>query len=266
VETALSVRQQELLACLVERLGDATETTFDYWSEWLGVLPFGQYHALRGPDGIALAGLPDGWERDDVLALERLGLVVRLGETRDADAPDDVRIVFRFDRVRVVEWVTACLGADPQPQAVGVVQPLPPLDPHDENVRIGPLDARLPAPYRLRHRERSDQAMPGPPGAAAIEEKGIWDTGDGREFWLFHWSPMAPRPGGPMAVAREWPAVVAGQRTTIIETSVFMGQSRRAMVAHLRWSEPAAQGLLIGEGMDHEEFARLAAGLVDRGR
>jgi len=45
---------------------------------------------------------------------------------------------------------------------------------------------------------------------------------------------MAPYPGGPMQAAREWPAIVAGQATTIIETRVFMGQLQRVMVAHLQ--------------------------------
>ena len=244
----LSARQERLLACLIEQLTAVAGATVTYETEWLGYLPFGQYHSLNVTGGDVLRDLPDDWERDDLLALEREGLLVRVDEWHDPNAPDDLRLIFRLDDGRVAAW----LQPDPD------VSHGPPASAGESSgLIVGPLHVCLPDEWRLRCRERSQQSMHGPPGSTASEEKCIWETGDGREFWLFHWIPMAPRPGGPMQAAREWNATVAGLPTTIIETRVFMGQTRRAMVAHLRLASPASQVLIIGEGMEHPEFAKL---------
>lgn len=62
-----------------------------YRTEWLGWLPFGQYHGVdveRAGERPAALELPGGWELDDLLALERAGRLRRVGEARDP--ADDV--------------------------------------------------------------------------------------------------------------------------------------------------------------------------------
>jgi hypothetical protein len=259
--TPLSERQQQLLECLVDHLVHGSEEAVTYHSEWLGVLPFGQYHWLKTSRGEDVRNLPDDWERDDLLALEGQGLIVRSEEWHDPHEPDDVRIVFLLDRRRIVDFMQARLDAQAGPAGDSSMEDSTHAAAATPGVIIGRLDVRMPDAFRLRHRGQSDQAMPGPPGSMASEDRCIWETGDGREFRVLYWVPMAPRPGGPMQSARDWEAIVAGQRTTIIETRVFMGQTRRAMIAHLRFASPAAQVLIIGENMEQPEFAELLAGI-----
>src|SRR5688572_29450474 len=79
--------------------------------------------------------------------------------------------------------------------------------------------------------------VPGPPGSQTVEEFRSWNAPGGRSVFVFQWTPY-PRDLGPMAVAAEWPARVAGQDTRIIETSMFMGRQQRVFVAHLTFRRP----------------------------
>jgi len=124
------------------------------------------------------------------------------------------------------------------------------------------LSLSLPAEYELAGNTSERIAYsPGPPGYYATEEFRSWRTPEGKALYLFLWKPSAPRALGPMAMAAEWPLVVAGQNTRIIETSQFMGSRRRVLVTHLSFSEPKAAAMIYTTGIEREEFEKLLSGV-----
>lgn len=126
---------------------------------------------------------------------------------------------------------------------------------------IATLAFALPADYSLVGQASERMAQQGPPGRFANEEFRSWEAPGGKFLALFYWAPMAPRDGGPMVAAHETPAVVAGQQTKIIETSMFMGQTQRVLVTYLRFTEPEATAMIYAKGTSIEEFRALLAQL-----
>lgn len=91
--TALTAVQTEVLRLLDEALdAGGAGARIRYRTEWLGYLPYGQYHWVD-VDGAGELRLPDGWAMDDLLALERAGHLRRVSETREP-ASDMVEIVY----------------------------------------------------------------------------------------------------------------------------------------------------------------------------
>lgn len=102
----------------------------------------------------------------------------------------------------------------------------------------------------------------GPPGLYATEEFRSWRTPEGKAVVLFYWVPTAPRDLGPMVAARRHPAVVAGQTTEILETSLFMGREQRVLVTHLRFADPESRAMIYADGLTVAEFEALLASLA----
>lgn len=126
---------------------------------------------------------------------------------------------------------------------------------------IAILSFSLPAEYVLVGNSSEQIARRGPPGQFATEEFRSWEAPGGKFAALFYWVPMAPRDGGPMVAASETPAVVAGQETKIIETSMFMGVSQKVLVTHLHFSHPESTAMIYAKGLSIEEFRALLANL-----
>lgn len=126
---------------------------------------------------------------------------------------------------------------------------------------IAILSLTLPSEYRARSSTTESFPVPGPPGMTTNQEFRSWVAPGGRELYLFYWTPY-PRDLGPMAVAAEFPARVAGQDTKIIETSVFMGRKQRVLVAHLGFKDQKASAMIYAVGMDRKEFESILAGLT----
>jgi hypothetical protein len=70
--------QLELARRLQRAAADLNGQRVVYWTEYLGYLPFGQYHwvTVAGED-VSLA-FPDGWERRDLEALADAGVLTRV--------------------------------------------------------------------------------------------------------------------------------------------------------------------------------------------
>lgn len=94
----LTPRQREIVRLLADAwraAGDGARIV--HQTEWLGWMPFGRYpwvdvERADGKDEVSLR-FPGGWERADVIALERAGLLRRAGKEHE-DASDLDRIVF----------------------------------------------------------------------------------------------------------------------------------------------------------------------------
>jgi hypothetical protein len=122
--------------------------------------------------------------------------------------------------------------------------------------KVGDLNLTLPGNWHLAVQASQRLPRPGPPGAESQEDYAEWqvDRDEQPRLHVFWWAPYPPRPGGPLAAAEEWPAVVAGQAASVIRTSQFMGKSQEVLVTHLRRESPAAYGLVYASGLDREGF------------
>lgn len=122
------------------------------------------------------------------------------------------------------------------------------------------LSLTLPSEYRPRSNTTQSFPVPGPPGMTTNEEFRSWVAPGGKELYVFYWAPY-PRDLGPMAIAAEFPARVAGQDTKIIETSMFMGRKQRVLVAHLGFEDRKASAMIYAVGVDRREFESILAGI-----
>jgi hypothetical protein len=66
-----------------------------YETDWLGYLPFGQYHWFEC-NGNEVRDLPSGWEFSDVEALEAGGFLTRTGEWKDPKYSEHEKVFFRL--------------------------------------------------------------------------------------------------------------------------------------------------------------------------
>lgn len=123
------------------------------------------------------------------------------------------------------------------------------------------LSLMLPSEYLARSNTTQSVPVPGPPGMRTNQEFRSWVAPGGRALYLFYWTPY-PRDLGPMAVASEFPARVAGQNTTIIETSMFMGRKQRVLVTHLGFQDQTASVMIYTVGVDRREFESILAGIT----
>jgi hypothetical protein len=96
-EPALTKQQQEILQILLAtsaRVG--SDGSFTYQSEYLGWLPYGQYHWVKVQEQSVSKGFPSGWDLSDLDALVSFGLAERLSE-RTYDETDR-EVVYRLRR------------------------------------------------------------------------------------------------------------------------------------------------------------------------
>lgn len=126
---------------------------------------------------------------------------------------------------------------------------------------IAILSLTLPNAYQLRSNTAESFRVPGPPGMTTKEEFRSWVAPGGRQVNVFYWTPY-PRDLGPMAIAAEFPARVAGQDTRIIETTMFMGVKQRVLVTHLGFPELKGSAMIYAVGVDRQEFDAILAGIA----
>ena len=98
------------------------------------------------------------------------------------------------------------------------------------------------------------QVTHAPPGVMASEEFRSWQSPQGKQVYLFYWAPYPVRDSGPIVSAREYPVIVAGQKTKIIETSQFMGKKQRVLVSHLQFKNPESSAMIYASGISLDEF------------
>jgi hypothetical protein len=96
----LTAEQRDIARRLAEACARAgAGARIVYQTEYLGWLPFGQYHwvDVESADGKESVSnhFPDGWAREDLLRIESAGLLRRVGEARE-DADDLHRIVYEM--------------------------------------------------------------------------------------------------------------------------------------------------------------------------
>ena len=87
--------QQELARRLQRTAADTGGRRIVYRTEYLGYLPFGQYHWITvGGEDVSLA-CPDGWEWRDLEALADAGLLIRVSQW--VNPQDDCEMESQYD-------------------------------------------------------------------------------------------------------------------------------------------------------------------------
>jgi len=93
-------KQQEgihqVLLVASERLG--SDGSFTYRSEWLGWLPYGQYHWVNVQGESVSNQFPSGWGLSDLDALVTVGLAERVSERTYGEGEADSEVVYRLRR------------------------------------------------------------------------------------------------------------------------------------------------------------------------
>jgi hypothetical protein len=123
------------------------------------------------------------------------------------------------------------------------------------------LSLSLPSEYRLVDNTTESISLPGPPGICATQEFRSWKSPDGKALHLFFWKPFPPRDLGPMKVASEWSVTVAGKKTVVAETSMFMGRTQHVFVTYFKFTKPDATAMFYASGLDRSEFTRILSAI-----
>jgi hypothetical protein len=124
---------------------------------------------------------------------------------------------------------------------------------------IAILSVSLPQDYSLVGNSSEKIAHPDFPGSSTTQEFRSWEAPQGKHLTLFYWVPNAPRDGGPAVFLHEYPVVVAGQKTSIRETSQFMGRKQHVLVTYLHFDNPESSAMLYADGLTQVEFRSLLA-------
>lgn len=94
---SLTELQEKILQALhaaSARLG--SDGSFTYQTEWLGFLPYGQYHRVDVQGERVSDKFPSGWERSDLDALVAFGLAERVGERTYGEGETDSEVSYRL--------------------------------------------------------------------------------------------------------------------------------------------------------------------------
>ena len=94
---SLTKQQKDILQVLLaasRRLG--SDGSFTYQTEWLGFLPFGQYHWVDIGGERVSTQFPSGWGLSDLEALVAAGLAEKLGERTYGEGETDSEVIFRL--------------------------------------------------------------------------------------------------------------------------------------------------------------------------
>ena len=88
-----SKRQLQILTVLCQVAREQATTELKYVTEWLGYLPFGQYHWIEiGKERAAESRIPTDWAEKDLDALKNAGLL----ELIEYEAGDDMDATSRY--------------------------------------------------------------------------------------------------------------------------------------------------------------------------
>jgi hypothetical protein len=95
---SLTKQQQEILQILRNESRKAGSDEFTYQSEWLGWLPYGQYHGVNVQGTSVSNQFPSGWDLSDLDALVAFGLAEKLEERTSGEGETDSEILYRLLR------------------------------------------------------------------------------------------------------------------------------------------------------------------------
>lgn len=98
-----------------------------------------------------------------------------------------------------------------------------------KSATLADLAIDVPSTFKLQASHEEDSARDG-----VISR---WQGPKESVLWLEYFASVPKSDGGPMVIAKEEPIEVAGQKITLIETEVFGGVTKKALVVYLRSGE-----------------------------
>ena len=113
----------------------------------------------------------------------------------------------------------------------------------------------IPADYSLSNSKVRNDNMGGV--VPVIETSCVWENGKDKYIAFDWWTPMPPRAGGQMVVAREEKGTWAGEPVNVVETTMFHGTELRVVATFQRLERLKASVRLHAKGMGFEEFQRI---------
>ena len=92
---ALTEIQNKIYRQILLNIKATKSSQIVYVSEWLGWFPYGAYHWINDCDGKDITrDFPSGWERLDIDALERKGLLKKISEWQNPNDNFDIKITY----------------------------------------------------------------------------------------------------------------------------------------------------------------------------
>jgi hypothetical protein len=96
---ALTKQQKEILQVLLAASWKfGSDGSFTYQTEWLGWLPYGQYHWVNVQGKSVSNQFPSGWNLSDLDALVAVGLAERVSERTYGEDETDSEVIYRLRR------------------------------------------------------------------------------------------------------------------------------------------------------------------------
>jgi len=92
---ALTETQVQIRERILSEVSTLGACQIVYESEWLGYLPWGAYHWIQCENRRISHRFPMDWQRSDILALEREGILKRLSEWQDPN--DELHSKIRYE-------------------------------------------------------------------------------------------------------------------------------------------------------------------------
>lgn len=101
----------------------------------------------------------------------------------------------------------------------------------------------------------------GPPGQYVQECTAAWTKGDA-ELYVFLWTPVAPRDGGPMVAIETFDGTLLGNPVTITRTSQFFGSAQEVLTTATKIASPDSQLMIYARKLPLEDFKAVLAGVA----
>ena len=90
--------QKQIKNIILSKMSSAQQNELVYSTEWLGYLPYGQYHRvdLNGED--ISREFPQEWSFDDLDFLSSHGLLKVIKDSRETDDDEEFKIIYHVMR------------------------------------------------------------------------------------------------------------------------------------------------------------------------
>ncbi len=104
----------------------------------------------------------------------------------------------------------------------------------------------------------------GPPGVETEECFASFKPSDRNDqaLYVFVWSPVVARDGGPMKSEQDYQGTLLGKPVTINRTSLFMGVKQEVLTASVDVDKPQGHVMVYAKNLDVEAFQRLLDGMT----
>jgi hypothetical protein len=97
---------------------------------------------------------------------------------------------------------------------------------------FGQLIFQIPSGFKQASDIQEKITSPIPGGKPILESFRSYQGEAGEGIYFFHWDGFPPRDRGPMVTEQTWEIVVAGQKASVSQTSMFFGVQQRVLTAH----------------------------------